>query len=170
MVSKLKKVFGGIFAVLMVLALIGACFGEDETAGGEATKSAASNIESRYESQRSDFIHSSYAPSECAAGNNLACKKIEFLNKLVEKCKANDGKACAELALIESKKQARIDRGPGEDFEWFFAKKACELDDADGCSIGLRIAGKNFNAIKYFGEKSCVKFAKLCIKYTRLFC
>ncbi len=168
MVSKLKKIFGGVFAVFVVLALIGACFGEDETAGGEATKSAANNIESRYESQKSDFIHKSSRKSDltwdCKAGDNLACKKLEFVNKLIEKCNANDSKACAELALMVDKKQVWLvdvnnarnnfymgskDSGP-----YTPARRACELDNVDGCRLALK-QGDN---PKHFGEKPCFKF------------
>ena len=171
MVSKLKKVFGGIFAVLVVLALIGACFGEDETAGGVAAESAASSLESKYESQRNDFIHKSRDKSaltrECGAGDNFACNKLKLVEKLIVKCKANDdGSACAELALMESKSQVRFTDGNNPDgFQMIdrssFAKKACELDNVDGCSIGLQMSKDSFEGVKYFGEKACVKFGNV---------
>ena len=44
MVSMLKKIFGGIFALLVVLVLIGACFGEE---GGDESKNVI--IDPRYE-------------------------------------------------------------------------------------------------------------------------
>ena len=164
MVSKLKKVFGGIFAVLVVLALIGACFGEDETAGGVAAESAASSLESKYESQRNDFIHKSRDKSaltrECGAGDNFACNKLKLVEKLIVKCDANDGSACAELALMASKRQ--IDKDAK-----LYAKKACELDNADGCSIGIQVfEGSDSSTLRSFGEKACIKFGNVrdCLK------
>ena len=41
MVSMLKKIFGGIFALLVVLVLIGACFGEE---GGDESKDETKNV------------------------------------------------------------------------------------------------------------------------------
>ena len=152
MFSKVGKIVGGIFAVFVVLALIGACFGDE---------SGSSVSKPEYESQKGTFTNISRTEvlkTSCEAGDKKACEKLDFVDNLTKKCGANDGKACTEIGIMLSKNQ--IDKVNLEiESVWSiysvnFFHKACNLNYADGC---YRAWASNINRgqAKSYASKAC---------------
>lgn len=131
MFSKVGKIVGGIFAVFVVLALIGACFGDE---------SGSSVSKPEYESQKGTFTNISgtrMLKTSCEAGDKKACEKLDFVDNLTKKCGANDGKACTELGIMLDKRQIdEVDlkiEHVSIIYGVNFFHKACNLNYADGC-------------------------------------
>ena len=98
MVSKVKKIVGGVIIVFVVLALIGACFGEDDE---------MANFQTEYEKRNFTSISNHLALKKaCESGDKRACEKLDFVNNLFDKCfVSNESKACMQLVTMADKKQ-----------------------------------------------------------------
>ena len=95
MFSKLGKIVGGIFAVFVVLALIGACFGDESSGGGSSSYDAEYNAwfkkecpkcilekEQKYEMDRvskAELAHASRCSDEPYPEFNKALKIVQIV-------------------------------------------------------------------------------------------
>lgn len=170
MVSMLKKIFGGIFALLVVLVVIVACFGEEES-GGKADNDKSSKSSSKGNAlinEYIDFINTSprardyfdfssktfypslYVLRDCEAGDKKACRIKELWNEIATKCKEGDTKICIEAAnRLEVKR---------------FYEIACKFNDGEGCyqygdSLG-------YEGVKDLDKKTCdeLNYGKACYR------
>lgn len=147
MFSKVKKVFGGIVAIFVVLFVIDACFGESdegsETSGeGGPLIRECSNLEQclAFNSSRGTGNHYNIAERierNCKAGDKIACRAIELTNEIETKCKEGDTQLCVQaskylewerLGIIACERNNKQGCYEARRYE-----RGCELNHADSC-------------------------------------
>lgn len=168
MFSVLKKVFGGIVAIFVVIFIIGACSGESDE-GSEMSGEGEDLIRECTSFEKCVTFASTGEEikinRDCKAGDKIACRAIELVKEIEVKCKEGNTQLCAQAGrYLEWKQLSRIACGRNDGqgcYQVGQYEKGCELNHADSC-FKAGEEGYGEQAVQFYRKGCDLKSAAAC--------